>query len=178
MIAPAPMPKPPADTRSPSDGAPARGLVAAIRPLDPAAPWVAAWEALVPAPRPRRQPVLRGSYALAAAPAFGAGVRMLLVADRPPEEPGARLLAAWPHRRVARRWGLPLPVLMAGPTATRPSASPSSTETIPPPPSAALLAAPQALGEPPRLLLQNAPADGPFRALLDDAGPAGRLLGA
>ena len=171
MIAPAPMPKPsPPDTRSPSVTALLPGgLVAAIRPLDPAAPWVPAWEALG-ARALVANPFYEASYALAAAPAFGTGVRMLLVADRPPEEPGARLLAAWPHRRVARRWGLPLPVLMGWTHGYAPLGIPLLDGEDPAAALAALLAAPQALGEPPRLLLQNAPADGPFRALLDDAG--------
>ncbi len=113
MTAPVAMPKPytPQPHSAPLSAPLPGGLVAAIRPLDPAAPWVRAWEelgqrALV------TNPFYEAPYALAAAPSFGAGVRMLLVADRPPEEPGARLAAAWPHRSVGRRWGLPLPVLM------------------------------------------------------------------
>lgn len=170
MIAPAPMPEPhPPETRPDhSTAILPGGLVAAIRPLDPAAPWVAAWEtlgggALV------ANPFYEAPYALAAAPAFGAGVRMLLVADRPPEEPGARLLAAWPHRRVMRRWGLPLPVLMGWSHGYAPLGIPLLDGENPADALAALLAAPRALGEPPRLLLQNAPADGPFCDLLDGA---------
>ena len=171
MIAPAPMPEPrPPDRRPlPATAALPGGLVAAIRPLDPTAPWVPAWEALG-ARALVANPFYEAPYALAAAPAFGAGLRMLLVADRPPEEPGARLLAAWPHRRVVRRWGLPLPVLMGWTHGYAPLGIPLLDGGDPAAALAALLAAPRALGEPPRLLLQNAPADGPFRDLLDGAG--------
>lgn len=171
MTAPVTMPEPPTPQPRPAPlSAPLPGgLVAAIRPLDPAAPWVRAWEelgqrALV------TNPFYEAPYALAAAPSFGAGVRMLLVADRPPEEPGARLAAAWPHRRVGRRWGLPLPVLMGWTHGYAPLGVPLLDGEAPGPALAALLAAPQALGEPPRMLLQNATADGPFAALLDKAG--------
>lgn len=167
MIAPAPMPEPrPPETRPlPATALLPNGLVAAIRPLDPGAPWAAAWEdlgarALV------ANPFYEAPYALAAAPAFGAGVRMLLIADRMPEEPGARLLAAWPHRRVTGRWGLPLPVLMGWTHGYAPLGIPLLDGGQPAAALAALLAAPHALREPPRLLLQNAPAEGPLRDLI------------
>lgn len=73
------------------------GFVAAVRPLDPRAPWIPAWRALGAASL-IRNPFYEAGYALAARDAFGAGVRLLLVADRPPEAPGARLVAVWPFR--------------------------------------------------------------------------------
>lgn len=171
MIAPVPMPEhqTPEPRPAPATASLPGGLVAAIRPLDPAAPWVPAWE-ILGARALVANPFYEAPYALAAAPAFGAGVRMLLVADRPPEERGARLLAAWPHRRIIRRWGLPLPVLMGWTYGYAPLGIPLLDGGEPARAMAALLAAPHALGEPPRLLLQNAPADGSFRGLLDGAG--------
>lgn len=85
--------------------------MAAVRPLDPGQPWIPAWRALGAASLVRN-PFYEAGYALAARDAFGAGVRLLIVADRSPEAPGARLIAAWPFRVSWRRWGLPLPLLM------------------------------------------------------------------
>ncbi len=132
------------------------GLVAALRPLDPAAPWIGAWDRLG-ARAAIANPFYEANYALAAGPAFGAGVRMMLVADRPPEEPGARLLAAWPHRRLRQRWGVPLPVLMGWTHGYAPQGAPLLDGDDPNGALAALLAAPRALGEPARLLFPNSP---------------------
>jgi len=171
MTAPFPMPKRPPPDRH-HDPATVRlpgGLVAAFRPLDPAAAWVPAWEALG-ATALVANPFYEAAYALAAAPAFGAGVRMLLIADRPPEEPGVRLLAAWPHRLVRSRWGVPLPLLMGWTHGYAPLGVPLIDAGDPGTALAAFLAAPGAVGAPGRLLLTNAPAEGPFRDLLDRAG--------
>lgn len=146
-----------------------RGLVAALRPLDPAAPWIPAWRALGTAARVRN-PFYEAGYALAARAAFGAGVRLLIVADRPPEAPGMRLLAAWPFRVSWRRWGLPLPLLIGWTHGYCPFGAPLLDGTDPEAALAGLLAAPRALGLPPRLLLPNAPADGPLADLLDAQG--------
>jgi CelD/BcsL family acetyltransferase involved in cellulose biosynthesis len=132
------------------------GLVAALRPLDPDAPWIGAWERLG-AGAAIANPFYEAGYALAAAAAFGAGVRMMLVADRPPEEPGARLLAAWPHRRVRHRWGVPLSALVGWTHGYAPQGAPLLDGAHPGAALNALLAAPRALGQPRRLLLQNAP---------------------
>lgn len=133
------------------------GLVAALRPLDPTAPWREAWETLG-AGAAIANPFYEAGYALAGCDAFGAGIRLLMVADRPPEEPGARLLAVWPHR-VARRWGLPLPVLMGWTHGYAPQGAPLLDGVDPAGALRALLAAPRALGQPPRLLLPNTPLD-------------------
>lgn len=132
------------------------GLVAALRPLDPAAPWIGAWDRLG-ARAAIANPFYEANYALAAGPAFGAGVRVMLIADRPPEEPGARLLAAWPHRRLRQRWGVPLPVLMGWTHGYAPQGAPLLDGDDPAVALAALLAAPRALGEPARLLFPNSP---------------------
>ena len=141
------------------------GLFAARRALDPAAPWISAWRALGAAAS-IRNPFYEAGYALAAAPSFGAGVRLLMVADRPPEEAGARLLALWPCRRPWRRWGVPLPLLMGWTHGHCPFGAPLLDGADPAAALAGLLAAPRALGLPPRLLMPNAPADGPLAALL------------
>ncbi|MCJ2056377.1 GNAT family N-acetyltransferase [Methylobacterium sp. J-048] len=141
------------------------GLTAAVRPLDPAAPWIPAWRALG-AQALVRNPFYEAGYALAAQKPFGAGMRLLIVADRPPEAPGARLLAAWPFRTSWRRWGLPLPVLMGWTHGYGPFGAPLLDGADPEAALAGLLTAPRALGLPPRLLLPNAPADGAFADLL------------
>ena len=145
------------------------GLVAALRPLDPAAAWIPAWRALG-AGAAIRNPFYEAGYALAAAPGFGAGVRLLVVADRPPEVPGARFLAAWPFRVSWRRWGVPLPVLVGWTHGYCPFGAPLLDAADPDSALAGLLAAPRRLGLPPRLLLQNAPADGPLGDLLAACG--------
>jgi len=145
------------------------GFVAAVRPLDPGAPWIPAWRALGAAAL-IRNPFYEAGYALAARDAFGAGVRLLLVADRPPEAPGARLAAAWPFRPSRRRWGLPLPLLMGWTHGYSPFGAPLLDGAAPEAALAGLLAAPGALGLPPRLLLPNAPADGPLPDLLTACG--------
>jgi CelD/BcsL family acetyltransferase involved in cellulose biosynthesis len=145
------------------------GRVAAFRSLDPAAPWVPAWRALGAAAH-LRNPFYEAGYALAAREAFGAGVRLLLVADRVPEAPGARLVAAWPVRMSRRRWGLPLPVLLGWTHGYGPFGAPLLDGADPAAALAGLLAAPRALGLPPRLLLPNAPVDGPLADLLTAQG--------
>ncbi|XYD07026.1 GNAT family N-acetyltransferase [Methylobacterium sp. NMS12] len=157
-----------ADT-APDTAALPGGLVAAVRPLDGAAAWISAWRALGPASL-IRNPFYEAGYALAAREAFGAGVRLLLVADRPPEAPGARLVAAWPFRPSRRRWGVPLPVLMGWTHGYAPFGAPLLDGAAPEAALAGLLAAPGALGLPPRLLLPNAPADGPLPELLTARG--------
>ncbi|MBP1180639.1 GNAT family N-acetyltransferase [Methylobacterium sp. PvR107] len=148
----------------------ASGLVAALRPLDPSMPWIPAWRALAAAALVRN-PFYEAGYALAAGAAFGAGVRLLLVADRPPEQPGARLLAAWPFRVSWGRWGLPLPLLMGWTHGYCPFGAPLLDRADPAGALAALLAAPGALGLPPRLYWPNAPADGPLMDLLAACNP-------
>lgn len=144
------------------------GLVAALRPLDPATPWIGAWQRLG-ARAAIANPFYEANYALAAGPAFGRGIRVMLVADRPPEEPGARLLAAWPHRRLRQRWGVPLPVLMGWTHGYAPQGAPLLDGDDPAAALAALLAAPRALGEPARLLFPNSPlAD--LSPLIEDTG--------
>ncbi len=87
------------------------GLVVALRPLDPAAPWVAAWRDLAECSLVDNL-FYHPDFALPAAAAFGADVQVALVGDRAPEEPGLRLIAAWPFRRTRLRWGLPLSLAM------------------------------------------------------------------
>ncbi|MET3409278.1 GNAT family N-acetyltransferase [Methylobacterium sp. 1030] len=159
---------PASDTPSDTAALPG-GLVAAVRPLDGAAPWVPAWRALGRASLVRN-PFYEAGYALAARDAFGAGVRLLLVADRPPEAPGARLLAAWPFRPSRRRWGVPLPLLVGWTHGYAPFGAPLLDGAAPEAALAGLLAAPGALGLPPRLLLPNAPTDGPLPELLTACG--------
>ena len=89
----------------------ADGCVAALRPLDPDAPWLSAWRAL------SRRPFVENlffdaDFALAAREGFGADTVLVLVGDRPPEQPGLRLLAVWPCRRQRRRWGIPMRLAM------------------------------------------------------------------
>ncbi|WP_244031997.1 GNAT family N-acetyltransferase [Methylobacterium sp. E-016] len=141
------------------------GLYAALRPLDPAAPGVGAWRALG-AKACVANPFYEADYALPAAGAFGDGVRLLIVADRPPDEPGARWLALWPFRISRIRWGLPLPVLIGWTHGFCPLGMPLLDAAEPDRALAGLLDAPRALGLPPRLLLLNAPADGRFADLL------------
>ena len=149
----------------------AQDLVAAVRPLDPGAAWIPAWRALGAASA-IRNPFYEAGYALAAREAFGAGVRLLIVADRPPEAPGVRFRAVWPFRIARRRWGLPLPVLMGWTHGYCPFGAPLLDGAAPQAALAGLLAAPRALGLPPRLLLPNAPADGPLADLLAARGTA------
>lgn len=104
-------------------------------------------------------------FTQAAATAFGAGIRILTVSDRPVGEPGCRLLAVWPCR-VVRRWGVPLPALMGwthdfaifgAPLLSRDRAQSALN---------ALLDAPGILGLPRRMLLPYVPRDGAFATLL------------
>ncbi|GJD94829.1 GNAT family N-acetyltransferase [Methylobacterium iners] len=152
----------------------ADGLVVALRPLDPAAPWIQAWRDLA-------ERVLVDNlfytpdYALAAAGAFGSGVRVALVGDRPPEAPGLCLLALWPCRRPRARWGLPLPLTMGW-------MHPFGVFGVPLLDAAeaaraldALLSGLTALSGP-RLMLTHVPTAGPFADLLAAwrAGQGGR----
>lgn len=141
------------------------GLFAALRPLDPGSAPVAAWRALGAAALVPN-PFYEADYALPAAGAFGDGVRLMLVADRPPEEPGARLLALWPFRASRTRWGVPLAVLVGWTHGFCPLGVPLLAAAEPERALDGLLAAPRALALPPRLLMMNAPADGPFAGLL------------
>ncbi|KAB1070467.1 GNAT family N-acetyltransferase [Methylobacterium planeticum] len=152
-------------------GGPADGLVAALHPLDPGAPYRAAWDALGREAF-AANPFYEADYALAAAPAFGRGVQLLLVADRPPEEPGARLLALWPFRPSRTRWGLPLGVLVGWAHGYSALGVPLLARDAPERALSGLLAAPRALGLPPRLLMSTLPQEGPFAELL--AGCAAR----
>ncbi|MCJ2033703.1 GNAT family N-acetyltransferase [Methylobacterium sp. J-068] len=87
------------------------GLVVALRPLDPSAPWIGAWRDL--SDRPLVDNLFyHPDFALPAAGAFGRGVQVALVGDRAPEEPGLRLVGAWPMRATRLRWGLPLVLAM------------------------------------------------------------------
>ena len=141
------------------------GLFAALRPLDPATPSTVAWRTLG-AGACVANPFYEADYALPAARAFGEGVRLLVVADRPPEAPGARWLAVWPFRVSRTRWGVPLPVLVGWTHGFCPLGVPLLDAADPERAFEALCAAPRALGLPPRMLLLNAPADGAFAALL------------
>lgn len=143
------------------------GLVVALRPLAAASPFVAAWRTLG-----RRALIenlfYEADFALAASGAFGAGIGFLLVCDRPPEEPGLRLLALWPCRRV-HRWGLPLAALMGWTHGFSVFGPPLVDRDDPARGLRALLRAPRRLGLPPRLLMPYLPLDGVFARLLDDA---------
>ncbi|MCJ2081083.1 GNAT family N-acetyltransferase [Methylobacterium sp. J-090] len=142
----------------------ADGRVAALRPLDPAAPWLPAWRAL------SRRPFVENlfydpDFALAALDAFGDGVEVLLVGDRPPEEPGLRLVAVWPCRRRRGRWGLPLRLTMGwmhgfgvfGVPLLDPDAPDRALDGL-------LRGAGRLAG--PRLMLTYVPMEGPFADLL------------
>lgn len=141
------------------------GLVAALRPLGPDAGFRRAWQALGERPF-LANPFYEAGYAHAAAPAYGAGVHLLLVADRVPEAPGARLLALWPFRRVRARWGLPLPVLAGWMHDHGVLGVPLLDADEPARALAALLAAPRALAFSPRLLMPYLPTEGAFADLL------------
>ncbi|GBU18099.1 MULTISPECIES: GNAT family N-acetyltransferase [Methylobacterium] len=145
------------------------GLAAALCPLDPESPsgespWHGEWsrlgrEAFV------ENPFYEAEYARPAARAFGAGVGLLLVGEEAPEA-GGRLFAAWPFRRVGFRWGLPLPVAMGWTHGFCAYGVPLLDRRDPARALAGLLAAPRALGLPPRLLMPNLPQAGPFAELL------------
>ena len=140
------------------------GLVASLRPLDEAAPWIAAWRAL--SARAFVENVFyEPDYGFSAQAAFGAGIGVLMVGDRPPEEPGLRLLAVWPCR-IVRRWGVPLPVLMGWTHGFSIFGAPLLDRDDPDGALAALLDAPRCLRLPRRLMMPYLPLDGPFAALL------------
>lgn len=148
------------------------GLVVALRPLDPAAPWIAAWRDLS-----RRVLVdnlfYEADYALAAAGAFGSGVQVLLVGDRAPEEPGLRLVALWPCRRSRTRWGLPIPVTIGWMHPFGVFGAPLLDARAAPCALDALLDAACALLSV-HVMLTHVPTDGPFAALLDAVRPEAR----
>lgn len=146
------------------------GLFAASRPLDPDAPFVPAWRTLG-AKAAIANPFYEADYALPAAAAFGQGVQLLIVADRCPDAPGARLLALWPFRASRTRWGVPLGVLTGWTHGFCPLGVPLLDAAEPDRALDGLLAAPAALGLPPRLLFLNAPADDAFS---DRLGARGR----
>lgn len=141
------------------------GLVVSVRPLAAMAPMLDAWRTL------GRESLVENlffeaDFAMAAAQAFGAGIRVLTVSDRPPEEPGARLLALWPCRSV-RRWGVPLPALMGWTHGFSIFGAPLIARSGAEIGLKAMLDAPKLLGLPPRLLMPYLPLDGPFAAILD-----------
>ncbi|MDO9428715.1 MAG: GNAT family N-acetyltransferase [Methylobacterium sp.] len=142
----------------------ADGGVAALRALDPAAPWLPAWRDL------SRRPFVENlfydpDFALAALDAFGDGVDILLVGDRPPEEPGLRLAAVWPCRRGRGRWGVPLRLTLGwmhgfgvfGVPLLDPEAPDRALDGL-------LRGAARLAG--PRLMLPYVPTNGPFADLL------------
>lgn len=172
MTAPLPPPRSPRDASPACAGrcvALADGAFAALLALDPAsgsdASWHRGWAALG-----RRalveNPFYEADFALPAAIAFGEGVRLLAVTDRPASEEGARFLAAWPFRVLRRRWGLPLPVLMGWTHGFCAFGAPLIDPDEPGRALAGLLAAPRALGLPPRLLMPNLPEEGVLADLL------------
>lgn len=141
------------------------GTVVALRPLDPAAPWLPAWRALARAALVDNL-FFEPDFAHAAAPAFGEGVHLLMAGDRPPEEPGLRLLALWPCRIRPRRW-TGLPVLAGWSHGFGIFGAPLIGAEAPEQALRALLDAPQHLGLPPRLAMPYLPLDGPFAEMLE-----------
>ncbi|GEP10718.1 GNAT family N-acetyltransferase [Methylobacterium gnaphalii] len=144
----------------------ADGLIVAALPLDAGSPLLSAWRDLA------RDPLVENlffeaEFALAAAEAFGGGIRLLTVSDRPPEAPGARLFALWPCR-VVRRWGVPIPALMGWTHGFSIFGAPLLARSEAAPALRALLDAPRHLGLPRRLLMPYLPLNGPLAALLDD----------
>lgn len=142
----------------------ADGLTVALRPLDPHSTWIDAWRALG-----RRALVdnlfFEADFLLAAGATIERGIALLLVCDRPPEEPGARVLALWPCR-MARRWGVPIAVLMGSTHGFSIFGAPLIDRSEPRRALAALLDAPGLLDLPRRMLLPYLPLDGPLAALL------------
>lgn len=141
------------------------GLVVVLRPLDPAAPWIAAWRDLG-----RRALVdnlfYEPDFALAAAEAYGAGVQAVLVCDRPPEDAGLRLLAVWPCRIVRRRWGVPLALGLGWMHDVGVFGAPLLDASAPDRALDALLRGAGRLVAP-RLMLTHAPTEGAFADRLD-----------
>lgn len=142
------------------------GFIVALRPLNLEAPWIDAWRDL-------SQRALVDNlfydpdFALSAAGAFGAGVQVALVGDRAPEEPGLRLLAAWPVRCSRCRWGLPLTLVMGwmhdfgvfGVPLLDAVEAPRALDAL-------FLGLRRLAGK--RLMLTFAPTDGAFAKLLDE----------
>ncbi len=139
------------------------GLTVACYPLDADAPWLAAWRDLAGRAIVENQ-FYEPDYVLAGANAFGAGLSVLIVADRSPREPGARLLALWPFRPT-QRWGLPLPVLEGWEHGFSIFGAPLVDREAAEPALCALLAAPTALRLPPRLLMPYLPLEGELAEL-------------
>lgn len=143
------------------------GLIVSISPLDQSEPLLGAWRdlghhALV------ENLFFEADFAISAARAFGAGIRIVTVSDRPLDEPGARLLALWPCR-VVHRWGVPLPALMGWTHGFSIFGAPLLARDEAERGLKGLLDAPRILGLPRRLLMPYLPLDGPFAALLDRA---------
>lgn len=142
------------------------GLVVALRPLAADAPWIAAWHDL------SRRPLVDNlfydpDYALPAADAFGRGVQVALVGDRAPEEPGLRLVAAWPLRVKRWRWGLPLLLAMGWMHDFGIFGAPLLDGAEPGRALDALVFGLRRLIGP-RLMLTHVPTSGPFADLLSD----------
>lgn len=142
------------------------GLVVALRTLDSDAPWIPAWHDL------GRRPLVDNlfydpDYALAAAGAYGRGVQVALVGDRAPEEPGLRLLGAWPVRVKRWRWGLPLLLAMGWMHDFGIFGAPLLDGAEPGRALDALAFGLRRLVGP-RLMLTHVPTAGPFAALLSD----------
>lgn len=153
----------------------AGGLVAALRPLAADAPWLSAWRALAAAPAFDNL-FYDPDFALPAAGPFGHGVVVMLVGDRPPEEPGLRLLALWPIRVTRRRWGVPVPLALGWMHPFGIFGVPLLDAAEPAKALAALFAGLRALGLR-RAMLTHAPTQGAFADLLSDwaeAAPARR----
>ncbi len=141
------------------------GLIVSVRPLRATAPLIDAWRTL------GRDSLVENlffeaDFSMAAADTFGGGIRVVTVSDRPPEEPGARLLALWPCRTV-RRWGVPLPALMGWTHGFSIFGAPLLASSDAEDGLKALLDAPRQLGLPPRLLMPYLPLDGPFATILE-----------
>jgi hypothetical protein len=141
------------------------GNIAALRPLDPAAPWVSAWRAL--SLRPFVENLFYDpDFALAARDAFGDGVEVILVGDRPPEQLGLQLRAVWPYRRQRLRWGIPLRLAMGWMHGYGVFGVPLLDPIAPANALDALLQAMGRLGGP-RAMLTYVPTSGPFADLLE-----------
>ena len=140
------------------------GLTVVLRPLATDTLDIDAWRSLS-----RRALVenffFEPDFLLAAGATLESGISLLLVCDRPPEEPAARLLALWPCR-VAYRWGLPIPVLMGWMHDYAVFGAPLIDRSDAERALSALLDAPRRLGLPPRVMMTHVPLDGPLDALL------------
>lgn len=141
----------------------ADGLTVALRPLDPASPWIGAWRKL------GRQALVDNlffepDFLLSAAGTIERGIGLLLVCDRPPEEADARVLALWPCR-MTRRWGVPIAALMGSTHGFSIFGAPLVDRGDPKRALSALFDAPRLLALPRRMMLPYLPLDGPLAAL-------------